>query len=79
MSCLSSLGGGSIPPPFFRHNGSHPQAFFPTLSPYGPIFVVWDGMGLVAKRIEHVPHSDPSKVLIKSVNPEYAGYKRTAE
>ena len=24
------------------------------------IFVIWDGMGLVAKRIEHVPHSDPA-------------------
>ena len=23
------------------------------------IFVFWDGMGLVAERIEHVPHSDP--------------------
>ena len=34
------------------------------------LFVIWDGMGLVAKRIEHVPHSDPPKVLIKSVKPE---------
>ena len=23
------------------------------------VFVIWDGMGLVAKRIEHVPHSPP--------------------
>ncbi len=43
------------------------------------IFVIWDGMGLVAKRIEHVPHSDPPKVVIKSLNPEYASYERTAE
>ena len=41
--------------------------------------MIWDGMGLAAKRIEHVPHSDPAKVLIKSVNPEYASYERTAE
>ncbi|MDE0358961.1 MAG: S24 family peptidase, partial [Gammaproteobacteria bacterium] len=29
------------------------------------IFVIWDGMGLVAKRIEHVPHSDPPRVVLK--------------
>jgi len=43
------------------------------------IFVIWDGMGLVAKRIEHIPNSDPPKVLIKSVNPEYQAYERSAE
>ena len=43
------------------------------------IFVVWGGMGLVAKRIEHVPHSEPPEVVIMSVNPEYASYERLAE
>ena len=43
------------------------------------IFVIWDGMGLVAKRIEHVPHSDPPKVVLKSLNPEYDSYERLAE
>ncbi len=43
------------------------------------IFVIWDGIGLVTKRIEHVPHSEPSKVMIKSLNPEYASYERLAE
>ena len=43
------------------------------------IFVIWDGMGIVAKRIEHVPHSDPTKVIIKSLNPEYQTYERNAE
>lgn len=43
------------------------------------IFVIWDGMGLVAKRVEHVPHSEPPKVVIKSVNPEYQTYERGAE
>ena len=41
-------------------------------------FVIWDGMGLVAKRIEHAPHSEPPKVIIKSVNPEYDTYERDA-
>jgi hypothetical protein len=34
------------------------------------IFVIWDGMGIVAKRIKHVPHSDLPKIVIKSLNPE---------
>jgi len=38
-----------------------------------------DGMGLVAKRIEHEPNSDPAMVVIKSVNPEYQTYERMAE
>ena len=33
------------------------------------IFVVWDGIGLVTKWIEHVPHSDPPRVRLKSANP----------
>lgn len=43
------------------------------------IFVIWDGMGLVAKRVEHEPNSDPPKVIIKSVNPDYETYERDAE
>ena len=43
------------------------------------IFVIWDGMGLVAKRIEHVPHSDPPKVVLGSLNPAYDSYERLAE
>ncbi len=41
--------------------------------------MVWDGMGLVFKRVEHIPDSDPPKVIIKSVNPEYQDYERLAE
>jgi phage repressor protein C with HTH and peptisase S24 domain len=43
------------------------------------IFVIWDGMGLVAKRIEHVPNSEPPKIVIRSLNPEYQTYERDAE
>ena len=43
------------------------------------IFVIWDGMGLVAKQIEHVPHSEPPRVVLKSFNPEYDSYERLAE
>ena len=41
--------------------------------------MIWDGMGWVAKRIEHVPHSDPPKVVIKSRKLEYVSYERIAE
>ena len=43
------------------------------------IFVIWDGMGLVAKRIEHVPSSDPPKIVVRSVNPDYPTYELTGE
>jgi len=42
------------------------------------IFVIWDGIALVAKRIEHVPHSDPPRVILKSLNPEYDSHERPA-
>ncbi len=43
------------------------------------IFVIWDGLGLVAKRVEHIPNSDPPKILIKSINRDYQDYERLAE
>jgi len=43
------------------------------------IFVIWDGIGLVAKRIDHEPNSVPPKLVIKSVNPEYHTYSRNAD
>lgn len=42
------------------------------------IFVIWDGMGLVTKQLEHVPHSEPPRVVIKSANPDYDNYERLA-
>ena len=42
-------------------------------------FAVWDDMGLVTKRIEHVPHSDPPRMRLKSANPEYDSYECLAD
>jgi len=47
-----------------------------TPSPPG-IFVVWDGLGLVVKRLQVVPHSDPPRVRIGSDNGKYEPYERT--
>ena len=43
------------------------------------IFVIRRGMALVAKRIEHVPHSDPPRAVLKPFNPEYDIDERPAE
>ena len=47
-------------------------------SPPG-IFVLHDGMGLVAKRLEHIPNSDPPRVKIVSDNDRYAPYERLVD
>ena len=43
------------------------------------IFVLDDGMGLVAKRLEHIANSDPPAVRIISDNTLYSPYERSAE
>jgi phage repressor protein C with HTH and peptisase S24 domain len=49
-------------------------------SPYPPgVFVLHDGMGLVAKRLEHVAMSDPPRLRIISDNDRYTPYECTAE
>jgi transcriptional regulator with XRE-family HTH domain len=47
-------------------------------SPPG-VFVVWDGLGLVVKRLQVLPHSDPPRVKITSDNDKYDAYERTIE
>ena len=49
-------------------------------SPTPPgIFVLHDGMGLVAKRLEHIPNSDPPRVRIISDNAHYSPYEGMAD
>jgi hypothetical protein len=43
------------------------------------IFVVWDGLGLVIKRVQTVPHSEPPKVRITSDNGKYESYERALD
>jgi phage repressor protein C with HTH and peptisase S24 domain len=43
------------------------------------IFVLDDGMGLVAKRLEHIANSDPPAIRIISDNKHYPEYERTAD
>ena len=43
------------------------------------IFVLHDGIGLVAKRLDHIPNSEPPRVRILPDNPLYAPYDGTPE
>ena len=47
-------------------------------SPPG-IFVVYDGIGLVIKRVEFIMNSDPPKIRLTSANPAYATYDRSLD
>lgn len=47
-------------------------------SPPG-IFLCWDGLGMVFKRIEFVPNSEPPTILLKSDNPRYETYERSLD
>ena len=43
-------------------------------SPPG-VYVLWDGFGLVLKRVEIIPGSSPRKVRLMSINPGYPAYE----
>ena len=47
-------------------------------SPPG-IFLCWDGIGMVYKRIEVIPNTDPVRVRLLSDNPRYSTYERTID
>ncbi len=47
-----------------------------TPSPPG-VFVVYDGLGLVVKRVEHIAGSEPARVRLTSDNPKYQPYELT--
>lgn len=47
-------------------------------SPPG-IFAIWDGFGVVVKRLEFIPNSDPPCIVISSDNPKHGRYERTAD
>ena len=49
-------------------------------SPTPPgIFVLFNRMGLVGKRLENIPNNDPPKVRIISDNTFYSPYERTVD
>ena len=49
-----------------------------TPSPPG-VFVIYDGLGLVVKRVEHIARSEPARVRLASDNPKYQAYELTLD
>ena len=45
----------------------------------GELFVLWDGNGLVVKRIEVVKGQEPHHLRLISANPDYAPYSCLAD
>ena len=45
----------------------------------GEMAVLWDGSGLVVKRVEVLPHEEPPRLRLHSANPDYQPYSCLAE
>ena len=45
----------------------------------GEMAVLWDGAGLVVKRVEVMPHAEPPQLRLHSANPDYEPYSCLAE
>jgi len=43
------------------------------------IFILFDGLGIITKRLEHVPHSNPAEVHLIPDNTHYTAYRSPAE
>lgn len=75
---IMRVEGDSMEPTLFDGDTVLVDLTKKTPSPPG-IFVLNDGMGLVAKRVEIVPRSDPLRLHIVSDNDRYASYDVTVD
>ncbi len=75
---IMRVEGDSMEPTLFDRDTVLVDLTKKTPSPPG-IFVLNDGMGLVAKRVEIVPRSDPLRLRIVSDNARYATYDVTVD
>lgn len=73
---IIQVRGDSMEPDY--HSGERVLVDLAHRNPTPPgVYVVWDGLGLVMKRLEVVfGSSDPIKVKISSINPAYNSYER---
>ncbi|MEO9902516.1 S24 family peptidase [Nisaea sp.] len=73
-----SIDGDSMEPVLY--SGDKVMIDLSRTAPSPPgIFVLHDGIGLVAKQLEYIPNSDPPRVLIRSESARYQDYERTIE
>ena len=76
---IIQVRGDSMEPDY--HSGERVLVDLSHKTPTPPgVYVVWDGLGLVMKRLEVVfGSSGPIKVKISSINPAYDSYERDLE
>ncbi|WP_375697557.1 S24 family peptidase [Pseudophaeobacter sp. TrK17] len=78
MLRIMAVDGDSMVPTL--HAGDTVLVDLNQRSPKPPgVFVLNDGMGLVAKRLEYIPMSDPPMIRIMSDNPQYTPYECLAD
>jgi phage repressor protein C with HTH and peptisase S24 domain len=70
--------GDSMEPRLFEGDRVFIDLRYTTPSPEG-IFALWDGYGLVIKRLQIVMGSDPMRIRVISANPSYAPYEAGAD
>ena len=70
--------GDSMEPRLFEGDRVFVDLRYTTPSPEG-IFALWDGFGLVIKRLQIVMGSEPTRVRVISANSSYAPYEAALE
>lgn len=76
--CIITITGDSMAP--LIEHGARVLVNMADRSPTPPgFFVVYDGLGVLVKRVQFIPFSEPPRVKISSVNPEYEPYERTLD
>jgi len=72
---LLSIRGDSMEP--ILSDGDNIMVNTTDISPSPPgIFVLFDGIGIMAKRIELIPQANAGQIRISSANPQYSAYQR---
>lgn len=73
-----SIDGDSMEPVLYSGDKVMVDLSRKAPSPPG-IFVLHDGIGLIAKQLELIPNSDPARLIIRSESPRYQNYERTLD
>lgn len=75
---IVTVYGDSMEPTY--HPGQRVMVDPEDRSPSPPgIFIVWDGLGLVLKRVEVIPQTEPVRVRLMSDNDHYTPYEVTLD
>lgn len=75
---VASVRGDSMEPTLFHNDTVLVDVAKKNPSPPG-VFMIFDGSGLVAKRLEYLADHKPPSVHVISDNPQYSNYERTIE